>query len=217
MKKIKLMVFDFDGTLIDTSKDLAEAMNHALKKAGLCPVSREKVWSYTGDGTPLLIQRILKDKNHPELYNSLFTSFIKYYEAHFADFAYPTPGVKDMLEYFYNKNKKMAVLSNKYERFVVKLLDEFELKKYFFAIYGKDSFERSKPDPYPLFKIMEDAESSKEETVFIGDSKNDILISKNAGVKCFIIPSGVTPIDEIKRLKPYKILSEITELEKYTE
>ncbi len=213
--KTRLIVFDFDGTLVDTSKDLTAAMNYALKEKGLASVSRKKVWSYTGDGTPLLIERILKDKEHPELYDYIFKLFINYYEAHYAAFASPVNGVKETLRHLYESGKKMAVLSNKYERFVAKLLDKFDLSTYFFAVYGKDSFKKSKPDPYPLFKIMETEKADKEETAFVGDSKNDILIAKNAGVKCFIIPAGVTPQSILEELKPFKILNSINELEKY--
>ena len=213
--KIRLIVFDFDGTLADTSKDLTAAMNYALKEKGLAPVSREKIWSYTGDGTPLLIERILKDKGHPELYNHILKLFINYYEKHYADFASLMSGAEETIEHLYESGKKMAVLSNKYERFVVKLLDKFNLSKYFFAVYGKDSFKKSKPDPYPLLKIMEAEKADIEETAFVGDSKNDILIAKNAGVKCFIIPSGVTPRSMLNELKPFKMLNSIDELEKY--
>lgn len=215
--KIKLIVFDFDGTLIDTREDIAAAMNYALKKCGLTPVSTETVWKYTGDGTPPLVQRILRDKQHLELFEQVKSLFLEYYDAHFADFAKPLPNVKETIAHLSEKGKKMAILSNKYERFVKKLLKEFDMDGFFFAIYGKDSFEKSKPDPYPLFKIMEMANSSVNETAFVGDSKNDALISKNAGVECFIIPSGVNPEEELRRLYKCKILDNISELEKYVE
>ncbi len=213
--KIELMVFDFDGTLIDTREDLTAAMNHALKKCGLTPVSTETVWKYTGDGTPPLIQRILKDKGRLELFEEVKDLFLEYYDAHFADFAKPLPGAKETISNLFRMGIKMAVLSNKYERFVIKLLKKFDMEKFFFAIYGKDSFEKSKPDPYPLFKIMELAKVSRDETAFVGDSKNDVLISKNAKVQCFIVPSGVNSKEELEKLYPCKILNKISELEKY--
>ncbi len=214
--KIKLIVFDFDGTLIDTKEDLAAAMNYALRKCGLAPVSTDTVWKYTGDGTPPLVQRVLKDKKHLELFEKVKNLFLEYYEKHYADFAKPIPNAKETLEHLYKKGKKMAILSNKYERFVKKLLRKFDMDKFFFAVYGKDSFEKSKPDPYPLFRIMKAADSTPEETVFVGDSKNDILISKNAGVRCFIIPSGVNSKEELHDMyTECKILNNISELEKY--
>jgi len=213
--KTKLIVFDFDGTIMDTREDIARAINHALTKYGLSPVDTETVWKYTGDGTPMLVQRILRDKNRIDLQEEVLKDTIQYYNTHYADFAKVIDGVPETLEKL--KNKKLAILSNKYENFVKKLLEEFDLEKYFFAVYGKDSFEKSKPDPYPLFKIMEKANSTPDETIYVGDSKNDVLVGKNAGVKVFIIPSGATPIEELKKLAPYKILKNIRELANYIE
>ena len=213
--KTKLIVFDFDGTIVDTREDIAHAINYALVKYGLSPVDTETVWSYTGDGTPMLVQRILNDKSRLDLQEEVLKDTIRYYDTHYADFAHVIDGVPETLEKL--KNKKLAILSNKYEDFVKKLLKEFDLEKYFFAVYGKDSFEKSKPDPYPLFKIMEKASANPDETVYVGDSKNDILIGKNAGVKVFIIPSGATPIEELQQLAPYKILKNIRELANYIE
>ncbi len=215
--KAELIVFDFDGTLVDTREDLAAAMNFALKKCGISPVSTETVWRYTGDGTPPLIERVLKEKGHPELFEKAKNLFLEYYDAHFADFAKPMESANETVQYFYEKGKKMAVLSNKYEKFVKKLLEKFNMNKYFFMILGKDSLKKSKPDPFPLFEIMKKADVPRDRTVFVGDSKNDILISKNAGVKCFIIPSEVQTKEELRKLSPFKILNSIKELENYIE
>ncbi len=213
--KTKLIVFDFDGTIMDTREDIARAINYALAKHGLSPVDTETVWKYTGDGTPMLVSRVLKDKNRPELQEEILKDTIQYYDTHYADFARVIDGVPETLEKL--KDKKLAILSNKYENFVRKLLEKFHLEKYFFVVYGKDSLEKSKPDPYPLFKIMEKANANPDETIYVGDSKNDILVGKNAGVKVFIIPSGATPVEELKRLAPYKILKSIRELANYIE
>lgn len=210
--KVNLIVFDFDGTLFDSSKDLTEAMNFALKKVDLPPVSREKVWSFTGDGTRLLIKRVLGEENE-SLYDKVFTYFMSYYSLHYADYTRPLDGVKYLIERL--KRKKMAILSNKYKKFVDKILDKFGMKKYFLAIYGKDSFSKSKPDPYPLLYIMNELQVAKERTIFVGDSLNDILISQNTNIKCFIVPSGVTPMEKIKALKPFEILKNIKELENF--
>ncbi len=213
--KTKLIVFDFDGTIMDTREDIAHAINYALTKYGLSPVDTKTVWGYTGDGTPMLVQRILKDKNRADLQDKVLKDTIQYYNTHYADFAQVIDGLPETLEKL--KSKKLAILSNKYESFVKKLLKKFGMKKYFFAVYGKDSFKKSKPNPYPLFKIMEKAGANPDETVYVGDSKNDILVGKNAGVKVFIIPSGATSIKELEKLAPYKILKNIRELANYIE
>ena len=212
--KIDLIVFDFDGTLFDSSKDLAKAMNFALRKVNLPPVSKEKVWSFTGDGTPLLIKRILGKENEG-LYDRVFAYFMNYYSLHYADYTRPLDGVEHLLKKF--EGKKIAILTNKYKKFVDKILDKFGMRKYFLAVYGKESFHKSKPDPYPLVYIMNKLQVTNDKTIFVGDSLNDILISKSTNVKCFIIPSGVTPIARIKALKPFKILNSINELENFIE
>jgi phosphoglycolate phosphatase len=213
--RTKLIVFDFDGTLVDTKEDIANAVNYALSRVKLPSVDSDTIWRYTGDGTPLLVERVLKDKNRLDLYDEVLKETIKYYEAHSADFAKIMDGVEETLKKLLNK--KLAILSNKYESFIKKILKEYDIEKYFFAVYGKDSFEKSKPDPYPLFKIMEQAGVQRDETVYVGDSKNDVLVGKNAGIKVFIIPSGVTPLSELRKLKPYKILTNIRELANYIE
>ncbi len=206
---IDLIVFDFDGTLFDTSEDITKAMNFALNKAGLPPASRTKVWSSTGDGTSLLVKRIL-GKNNKHLHDTVLNDFIEYHSSHCADYTKLVEGVPDVLEKF--KTKKMVILSNKYKEFIDKILKKFEMDRYFSAIYGKESFSKSKPHPYPLLYTIKKMKVTAKKTIFVGDSLNDILISKNANVKCFIIPSNVTPIEKIEELKPYKILENIKEL-----
>ncbi len=206
---IDLIVFDFDGTLFDTSEDITKAMNFALNKAGLPPASRTKVWSSTGDGTSLLVKRII-GKNNKHLHHIVLNDFIEYHSSHYADYTKPMEGVIDILERF--KTKKMVILSNKYKEFIDKILKKFEMDKYFSAVYGKESFSKSKPHPYPLLYTIKKMEVTTQKTIFVGDSLNDVFISKNANVKCFIIPSDVTPIEKIEELKPYKILKNIKEL-----
>jgi HAD superfamily hydrolase (TIGR01509 family) len=140
----------------------------------------------------------------------VLNDFIEYYASHYADYTRPMEGVADILEKF--KAKKMVVLSNKYKEFIDKILKKFEMHKYFPAVYGKESFSESKPHPYPLLYAIKKMEVTTEKTIFVGDSLNDVLISKNANVKCFIIPADVTPIEKIEELKPYKILKNINEL-----
>jgi len=111
------------------------------------------------------------------------------------------------------REKKKVILSNKNLGIINKILDKFNLSDKFQAVYGKESFSKSKPDPYPILEIMKKFGTTRENTVYIGDSINDITLSKRAGIKSFIIPSGVTPIEEIKHLKPFKIFHDYKEIE----
>ncbi len=208
--EINLIVFDFDGTLFDTKKDIAASVNASLKKYGFQPVDEDKIWSYTGDGTEILLKRILKE-DKGILFKKILDYTINYYSLNFANFTKPVDDVIDFLDKF--KEKKKVILSNKNREIITKVLNKFNLLQKFQAVYGKDSFMKNKPDPYPLLKIMEDFGVVPENTIFIGDSANDIIIAKRSGIRSFIIPSGATPIEDIKKLNPFKIFYNYREIE----
>ena len=212
--KVNLIVFDFDGTLFNTKKDIAASINTTLKKYGVQPVDENKIWSYTGDGTEVLLKRILGEEKSFSFKNILDDT-LNYYSINFANFTEPVDNVIDFLDKF--KEKKKVILSNKNRDIITKILNKFNLCEKFQAVYGKDSFTKNKPDPYPLLKIMEEFEMLQRNTIFIGDSANDIIISKKAKVRAFIIPSGATPIEEIEKLKPFKIFYDYREIENLIE
>jgi phosphoglycolate phosphatase len=208
--EINLIVFDFDGTLFDTKKDIAASVNAALIKYGFQPVDEETCWRYTGDGTEILLRRVLQNKNVSN-FKEMLNYTIKYYSLNFANFTMPVDNVLAFIDKF--REKKKVILSNKNLEIINKILDKFNLSDKFQAVYGKESFSKSKPDPYPILEIMKKFGTTRENTVYIGDSINDITLSKRAGIKSFIIPSGVTPIEEIKHLKPFKIFHDYKEIE----
>ena len=208
--EINLIVFDFDGTLFDTKKDIAASVNAALIKYGFQPVDEETCWRYTGDGTEILLRRVLQNKNVSN-FKEMLNYTIKYYSLNFANFTMPVDNVLAFIDKF--REKKKVILSNKNLGIINKILDKFNLSDKFQAVYGKESFSKSKPDPYPILEIMKKFGTTRENTVYIGDSINDITLSKRAGIKSFIIPSGVTPIEEIKHLKPFKIFHDYKEIE----
>jgi len=212
--KIDLILFDFDGTLFDTKEDIAASVNFALKQCGLQQVSSDLVWEYTGDGTPTLIKRVLGE-DHKECFSIALERSLDYYSKHFADFTKPVDDVENFLKHYSNKAK--VILSNKYKYLIDKILDKFGFDKYFTHTFGRDSFPISKPDPYPLFEIMKMFKIEPSSTLYIGDSLKDILISRNANVKCFIIPSGVSHEDFIIAAKPDLIIRNYKELENIIE
>jgi len=114
---IDLIVFDFDGTLFDTSEDITKAMNFALSRAGLPPVGRTKVWSSTGDGTSLLVERVL-GKNNKNLHDTVLNDFIEYYASRYADYTRPIEGVEYILERF--KTKKWSFYQTNIKNSLIK-------------------------------------------------------------------------------------------------
>lgn len=212
--KVNLIVFDFDGTLFDTKKDIAAAVNAALKEYGLSTIDEDLIWKHTGDGTEILIKRFF-ESNDVELFKKVAEFTVKYYTANFANFTVPVDHVLDFINAL--KVKKKVILSNKNYDIMMKILSKFNLVDKFDSIYGMDSFPINKPDPYPLLKIIEQYSTNNDKTIFIGDSINDILISNRANVRSFIIPSGVTPLNELNELKPFKIFYDYKEIKNMIE
>ncbi|MGB9695054.1 MAG: HAD family hydrolase [Caldisericaceae bacterium] len=212
--KIDLIVLDFDGTLFDTKHDIAASVNYALRECGLPAVSAELIWKYTGDGTPTLLKRVLGKENE-NCFDRALSLSLEYYSKHPADFTQPVDDVEHFLRL--SKDKLKVVLSNKYKSLIDKILSKFGFEKYFDATFGKDSFPVSKPDPYPLLQIMRKFNRDSRSTIYIGDSINDIKIAKNAGVKCFIIPSGVSNEEDILNMQPELIFKSYRQLDNIIE
>ncbi len=212
--KFDLIIFDFDGTLFDTKADITASINFALKQCNVPPASPALVWRFTGDGTPALVKRILGEKNK-DFFEIVLKTSLDYYEAHSADFAKPIGDIEWFLEHY--KNKTKTILSNKYKSLIDDIIHKFGFEKYFNASFGRDSFAKSKPDPLPLIEIMSMFSVERYQTLYIGDSVNDVLIAKNADVKCFIIPSGASNEIEIEKLKPDLLFRNYRELENIIE
>jgi phosphoglycolate phosphatase len=212
--KINLIIFDFDGTLFDTKEDITASVNFALKQCNIDPVSSDLVWGFTGDGTPVLIRRVLGEANK-DCVDKVLQMSLDYYSEHFANFTKPVDDVEAFLRRFEDKRK--TILSNKYKSLINKIIHKFGFEKYFSEIFGRDSFKRSKPDPYPIFEIMKMFKSDIASTLYIGDSINDIILSKNAKIKCFIIPSGVSDEDDLRNANPDLIFRSYKELENIIE
>lgn len=207
-----LIIFDFDGTLVDTRQSTANALNFALAKVGLEPRDTNFIWQHASNGALAMIKDVL-GKSNLHLSNKVARFFFEYYREHPADNIKVIKGVRDLLEDL--SCYKKIILSNRYKWLLDNILDKLDIRRYFLETYGIDSFPKSKPDPYPLLQIIKKHRSSRVEAIFVGDSINDIIASKNAGIKCIIIPSGATSTKEIKKFKPFKIVNDIREVKKW--
>jgi phosphoglycolate phosphatase len=208
--RMNLIIFDFDGTIANTSEDIVSAVNFALSKVGLEPRDKDFIWKYSSKLQ--MIDDIL-GKSNMHLTREVSKYYFQYYEKHPVDHTRLKAGVRELLED--TKGIKKVILSNKYKWLLEKILNELGIRQYFLEVFGADSFPKTKPDPYPLLQIINKYRTSKANTIFIGDSITDIIASKSAGIKCIIVPSGVTPIDKIKELKPFKIVNSVYEVEKW--
>jgi phosphoglycolate phosphatase len=188
-----LLIFDLDGTLIDSKLDLAHAVNATRAHMGLSPLDHERVYSYVGNGAPVLIRRALGDQaTEPQVQEAL-EFFLEYYREHYLDYTTLYPGVRESLDRFRDAGKKMAVLTNKPVRISKAILDGLAIGPHFFRVYGGNSFDFKKPHPIGVETLMREAGVPADRTMMIGDSSVDIQTAINAGVHSCGVTYGFQP------------------------
>ncbi len=189
----ELLIFDLDGTLIDSRQDLANSVNAARASLGLPPIPEETIASYVGDGAPVLIRRALGPQASEEQVLAALQFFLQHYSLHKLDFTRPYPGVREALESFAHLGLNMAVLTNKPVRISRDILHGLALADFFFAIHGGNSFPHKKPHPIGVHALMLEAGAPPEHTLLIGDSAVDVLTARNAGVRACGVTYGFQP------------------------
>lgn len=177
--KIRLIVFDLDGTLIDSRRDLAISINAMLSEFNRQPLPEEIIAEYIGDGAGMLVRRALGDPDDEKFVENAVASFLGHYRKHMLDFTYVYDGVFPALDAL-KTGRQMAVLTNKPVRPAQAICDALKLSSYFFRIYGGNSFATKKPDPEGLTTLIREAGVLPEETVMVGDSDVDILTARRA-------------------------------------
>ena len=188
-----LVIFDLDGTLVDSVKDLCEAVNATRVSMGLAALPEETVASYVGNGAPVLIRRAMGVEASDKRVEEALAHFLGYYREHMLDHTRPYAGVVETLETLHAHGCKMAILTNKPERFSRDMVTGLGFGRYFFQVYGGNSFEQKKPDPIGIHTLMRECGAKTEETWMVGDSATDILTARNAGVKCVGVTYGISP------------------------
>lgn len=180
LEAMQLLIFDLDGTLVDSQLDLALSVNFMLQEMGQKPLSVERIVSYIGHGAKVLVSRALgagATESELERGNQLF---LDYYRQHMLDNTTPYDGVREALDQL--QGHKLAVLTNKPVKFSHMMLEGLGMTPYFSHIYGGNSFENKKPDPVGVLKLMSDLDAPAARTLMIGDSISDVLAGRNAGV-----------------------------------
>ncbi len=192
VESIKLLVFDLDGTLIDSARDLCNSVNAALEHMGRPHLEHDIIASFVGNGAAMLVRRSLAVENgvppdevHDEELATAYTFFLDHYREHKLDFTYAYDGVLESLAALRvlrdGSPRAMAVLTNKPVRPAKAICDGLGMGEFFFQICGGDSFPLKKPDPMGLRSLMGEANVRPEETLMIGDSKVDVQTARNAG------------------------------------
>ena len=209
----KLVIFDLDGTLLDTIADLAESANHALKQLGYPTRDVETIRTVVGNGVNKLLFRALPDEEKTEEnMMRMRTHFVPYYDAHNADLSAPYPGIVALLEELQAKGLRMAVASNKYQEATVKLVKHYFPMIDFVEVLGQREGINVKPDPTIVFDILKKAGVSKEETLYVGDSGVDMQTAINAGVDAIGVTWGFRPRTELEDFHPMGLIDQAEEL-----
>jgi len=190
---VKLLIFDLDGTLIDSKLDLAHAVNATRAHMGMPALEHERVYSYVGNGAPVLIRRALGEEATELQVEEALEFFLEYYREHPLDFTRLYPGVRESLERLGQAGKQMAVLTNKPVRISRAILDGLGVQDFFFRIYGGNSFEFKKPHPVGVEALMRETGVGRDATLMVGDSSVDVETARNAGIACCGVTYGFQP------------------------
>lgn len=213
----ELLIFDLDGTLIDSVPDLALAINLALTDLALPICSEEQVRDFVGNGSYVLCQRVLNaiTANTNDInVDKLHDLFLHHYATHSNTHSKPYDGVVDGLNHLAQAGYRLALATNKPAQFVPAILQYFDLAR-FELVVGGDSLPAKKPDPMPLLYICQTLGVQVEHAVMIGDSKNDMLAGKNAGMTTLALTYGYNHGEAIDKTHPDKIFDDFTDLCNY--
>ena len=209
----KLVIFDLDGTLLDTIADLAESANYALKQLGYPTHDVETIRTFVGNGINKLLERALPPHEQTEENVMRMRShFVPYYDVHNVDLSSPYPGIVNLLEDLQAKGIQIAVASNKYQAATVKLVKQYFPNIDFVEILGQREGINVKPDPTIVFDILKKAKVSCEETLYVGDSGVDMQTAINAGIDAVGVTWGFRPRAELESFQPMGLIDKAEEL-----
>lgn len=209
----KLIIFDLDGTLLNTIADLAQSTNHALRMLGY-PTHEESAYNFmVGNGINKLFERALPEgeKNEKNVLR-VRKEFILHYNAHNADKSCPYPGIPELLNFLEEKGFQLAVASNKYQSATEKLVAHYFPNNHFIAIFGQREGVKVKPDPTIVQDILSIAQTTKEEVLYVGDSGVDMETAANAGVTACGVTWGFRPRAELEKFSPAHIVDKASEI-----
>lgn len=208
MKK-ELIIYDLDGTIVDTRRDIACAVNHMLTQMGFPEMSVEDVCRHVGRGLHHLIQGTLQIADE-KLVEKGCKIYRDYYVSHLLDHTQLYPGAKDFLEYF--KDRKQAVITNKPDPYSVEILKALGVLDYFVEVIAGNSSYPAKPAPDGVRAIMEREKIPAEKTIFVGDSAIDFETAQNAGIEIVLLSHGFSTEAELRELKPEVLCRNFEEL-----
>jgi len=214
----ELIIFDLDGTLIDSVPDLAVAVNHMLEVLGRDTFNEETIRYWVGNGAQTLVKRALsgsteiKEDLDEALFEKALEVFLDFYGKHLCTNTKTYPNVPGTLRALKSEGYRLAIVTNKPFAFVAPILKNLYLDELFELIVGGDSLEKKKPDPQPLLHVCEVLNVSPDESVMVGDSKNDILAANAAGMRSIGVTYGYNYGEEIDSYEPTLVVDNFADI-----
>jgi len=195
-KQIQLLIFDLDGTLVDSRLDLVHSVNAMLRHVKRTELPGDVIASYVGDGAPMLVRRALGDPKNEAFLKEALDYFLGYYRVHKLDYTHVYEGVKEMLASVAGTNgagRKMAVLSNKPVNPSRAIVEALGMGEFFLHVYGGNSFPTKKPDPQGARALLKETHTRPEQALMVGDSSIDVLTGRAAGLWTCGVTYGFAP------------------------
>ncbi len=209
--KVKGVIFDLDGTLVDSNQGIYLAFKYTYEEMGLTPLPYEAVKKVVGFGLDKTFRELLGE----EKVSQAISFFRQKYEEVFRANTRLLPNVREVVETLHRQEVHMAVATNKLGRFSRTIFEHFGMEKYFGVIVGDGDVSENKPNPEMLYYAMRQIGVQKEDAVFVGDSVIDIQTAKNAGLKIFSVPTGNTTREDLEKAQPTVLLDRLLDLLTY--
>ena len=211
LRGLRVFIFDLDGTLIDSKLDLGLAVNATRAHLQLGPLPQEQIYGYVGHGAPMLIRQALGPEFDDAAVEAALRFFLDYYRAHMLDNTVAYPGVREALAELAANGRALTVLTNKPVRFSTEILQGLGLAGYFRSIYGGNSFEKKKPNPFGVQVILRETGADVRRAIVVGDSEIDVLTGRNAGTWTCGVTYGLGS-DRLAETPPDLLVDSLTEL-----
>ena len=217
MTQIYTILFDLDGTLVDTAPDLMDAHNHVMKKFGHKENKLSDIKSLAGKGAWVMMQRAFRQEIKDEkIKKEMMKEFIDFYSQNIDRGSKPINGVMGFLKWAKSKNISMAVCTNKQERLAVDLLKKLKMYEYFEYVAGSDTFPFNKPDPRHLTDVVEIIQGNLKKTIMVGDSEVDEMSAENAKIPFVLVKNGYTE-KSTKEIKHDELIEDFKNFDKVIE